>query len=258
MGSEGRPATWRNQRVEELARKGNRQAIAQTALRGEELPPNARYVMGDPDFPRAVYNPRETTRFTPEGEPIRVRDISNPSLISSPESYAKPREIVKFGNEEPPVGYQPEEPQEVHIKGITAPTSKPIGTREVLPPVEQYLTPDEIAEAEGLIHQETGMMTSGERPGRYYDENPLGEYNPQGEQSASRGITSGGRWRGVKSGRDMMPFMSEHPEWGPEALSKALRNKDSALYKRAIRAAHDFINRSGGYESEERLGLQSD
>jgi hypothetical protein len=84
IGYEGRPATWRNQRVEELARRGNRQAIAQTALRGEELPPNARYVMGDPDFPRAVYNPRETTRFTPEGTPIR--DTSNPSIISGAET----------------------------------------------------------------------------------------------------------------------------------------------------------------------------
>lgn len=256
IGSEGRPATWRNQRVEELARRGNRQAIAQTALRGEELPPNARYVMGDPDFPRAVYNPKETTRFTPAGEPIR--DVSNPSVVSVPESYSKPREIVKFGGEELPADYQPEEPIAAQVKGVTAQEPKQTVKREVLPRVEQYLTPDQITEAEGLIHQETGMMQSGERPGRYYDENPLGEYNPQGEQSASRGVTSGGRWRGVRSGRDMMPFMKEHPEWGPEQLQKAMRNKDSALYKRAIRAAHDFINRGGGYESEERLGLQSD
>ena len=256
VGSEGRPATWRNQRVEELARRGNRQAIAQTALRGEELPPNARYVMGDPDFPRAVYNPRETTRFNPEGVPIR--DAANPSIASTAETYSKPREVIRFNDETAPADYRPEEPQEVQIKGITAPQPKQTIKRETIPAVEKYLSPEQITDAEGLINQEVGMMSSADRPGRYYDENPLGEYNPQSQQSSSRGVTSGGRWRGVKSGRDMMPFMSEHPEWGPEQLQKAMRNKDSALYKRAIRAAHDFINRGGGYESEERLGLQSD
>ena len=70
-GSEGRPATWTNEFVQEQAGKGNRDAISQAVRRGLELPTNARYVMGDPDFPRAVLNPREVTLFTPEGIPIR-------------------------------------------------------------------------------------------------------------------------------------------------------------------------------------------
>src|SRR5207247_5981376 len=69
-GSEGRPATWTNEAVMRLAAQGNREAIQQAVRRGFELPPGARYVMGDPDFSRSAYNPREVTRFTPEGTPI--------------------------------------------------------------------------------------------------------------------------------------------------------------------------------------------
>lgn len=71
VGNEGRPATWTNERVMQLARQGNREAIVQATRRGMELPPNARYVMGDEDFTRGSYNPREVTTFTPEGTPIR-------------------------------------------------------------------------------------------------------------------------------------------------------------------------------------------
>jgi hypothetical protein len=70
-GSEGRAATWTNEDVMRLAAKGNREAISQAIRRGMQLPIGARYVMGDPDMARAVYNPRETTKFTPEGQPIR-------------------------------------------------------------------------------------------------------------------------------------------------------------------------------------------
>ncbi|HET8924853.1 MAG TPA: hypothetical protein VFN26_17875 [Candidatus Acidoferrum sp.] len=48
-GSEGRAATWTNEDVMRLARQGNREAIQQAVRRGMELPPGARYVMGDPD-----------------------------------------------------------------------------------------------------------------------------------------------------------------------------------------------------------------
>lgn len=70
-GSEGRPATWTNEDVLRLAQQGNREAIQQLTRRGIELPPNARYIMGDQDYPRGVYNPRETTKFAPSGTPIR-------------------------------------------------------------------------------------------------------------------------------------------------------------------------------------------
>jgi len=58
----------------------------------------ARYVMGDPDFSRAVYNPREVTQFTPEGEPIR--NVENPTVkapqgrIQQATAEPTPREVI--------------------------------------------------------------------------------------------------------------------------------------------------------------------
>jgi hypothetical protein len=77
--SEGRPATWTNERVLQLARQGNRDAIAQLGRRGMPLPPNARYIAGDIDFPRVVSNPRDVTLFTPEGTPIRQGGAVGPA-----------------------------------------------------------------------------------------------------------------------------------------------------------------------------------
>lgn len=97
-GSEGRAATWTNEAVMRLASQGNREAISQAVRRGLELPPGARYVMGDPDFSRAVYNPRTVTQFTPEGEPIR--NVENPTVaaprerIQVPQSAPAPREVI--------------------------------------------------------------------------------------------------------------------------------------------------------------------
>lgn len=85
-GNEGRPATWTNEAVRQFAAKGNRDAISQAVRRGLGLQENERYVMGDPDYPRAVLNPREVTKFTPEGTPIR--NAENP-LAQNPSSRAR-------------------------------------------------------------------------------------------------------------------------------------------------------------------------
>lgn len=104
-GSEGRAATWTNQDVMRLAGQGNREAIQQAVRRGMQLPANARYVMGDPDISRSIYNPRESTTFTPEGVPIRNRanpGLQNPSsraLIAPAGSpYAPPVEAPEIGS----------------------------------------------------------------------------------------------------------------------------------------------------------------
>lgn len=85
-GSEGRAATWTNQDVMRLAQQGNREAIQQAVRRGFTLPENSRYIMGDADVSRGVYNPRETTTFTPEGTPIRNK--ANP-LFQSPSAKGR-------------------------------------------------------------------------------------------------------------------------------------------------------------------------
>lgn len=71
IDSEGRPATWTGEDLDRLAAEGNRNAITQKVLRGKELGPNQRYVMGDPSMSNLEYSPREVTRFAPDGTPIR-------------------------------------------------------------------------------------------------------------------------------------------------------------------------------------------
>lgn len=88
-GSEGRAATWTNDRVQQLARQGDRTAIQQMVRRGMELPENARYVAGDPNFSAGVYNPRDVTVFSPDGTPIR-QGGKQLSRISTGESRPEP------------------------------------------------------------------------------------------------------------------------------------------------------------------------
>lgn len=104
-GSEGRPATWTNEAVMREAAHGNRDAIQQAIRRGMQLPENARYVMGDPDFSRTVYNPKESTTFTPGGVPIRNKSnpsFQNPSakgnIVLAGSPYAPPGETPEVGS----------------------------------------------------------------------------------------------------------------------------------------------------------------
>src|SRR5262249_39588179 len=89
-GNEGRAATWTNERVMQLAQQGNREAIAQATLRGMELPPNARYVAGDPNYTAATYNPRDITVFSPEGIPIRQSSARGSALQVMPQGKPTP------------------------------------------------------------------------------------------------------------------------------------------------------------------------
>ena len=288
-GSEGRPATWTNEFVLDQAGKGNRDAIAQAVRRGLQLPENARYVMGDPDFPRAVLNPREVTLFSPEGIPIRNKANAQaeaqqgniPTIARTPrgsipnigeapskgaalpfpgpmpetstpiaaaptvEPIAAPTEpaamnIKPLENAKPILPAEPE-PQEVKIKGITAEEPKTkAATRQKQEPVEKRFSQQAIIDAEGLLASEAGASIAGERPGRYYDES-----DPNDVHLMSRGAqTRGGNWRGVKSGRNMFPFLRENPDVNPAAIERALRNKDSAAYSRLIEKAIEFNRRT--------------
>lgn len=380
-GSEGRAATWPNDKVLNEAARGNRVAIEQANRRGLDLPPNARYVMGDPDLPRAVYNPKETTIFSPEGTPIR--NVDNPTVKAPRERITVPQEsttqepprpqlnfeqatpvpsetplseavqpqqprplavragvgrrqadidyqqaiqstppgtptpgeqlsedirqaragqpsgtsegealqtimrdpdryeqyktadqktrdrmLIAAKNEiatpaSNPLAVQPslpraeEEPVEIEIKGITAPKSKrPLGLNPKPKPIaiDRRFSPEEITDAEGLLASEAGAMSSADRLGVYFDESEAGDVRLR-----SRGAQfKGGDWRGVKSGRDMYPFMREHPEWGPEAVQKALRNKDSAAYRKMMEAAIEFVNRDKNLEADERTAIQEE
>lgn len=120
--------------------------------------------------------------------------------------------------------------------------AKPEVAATVSKPVQEEFKPEEIEEAENLIKSELGAMASGERPRRMFHENELGEYNPQRIQSAERGVTQAGQWQGVKSGRNMFPFMRDNPTLTPTELNRALRiGNSSPMYQRAIRRAIQMI-----------------
>ena len=146
-GSEGRPATWTNEFVQEQAGKGNRDAISQAVRRGLELPPNARYVMGDPDFPRAVLNPREVTLFSPEGTPIRnkanaqaeAQQGSIPTISRTPRgSIPNIGEGAPKGVALPPAGPIPETSTPLAAKPPAEPVAEPVAAA---PATESPTTP---------------------------------------------------------------------------------------------------------------------
>lgn len=332
-GNEGRPATWTNEYILDEARKGNRDAITQAVLRGLPLPENARYVMGDPDASRAILNPREVTRFTPEGEPIRnkanaqtaeptaripiisrnprpipqltpldptrvlpfpgpmpeteaaaavaggkpqavepapavkaaapaptllepippmgIKPLQNvkpimPGVEEAP-AKVKPLEPLNAPKEEPKPAVEEPEPEEVKIKGLTAEEPK---AKKIKPiPVEQRYSMSQILDAEGLLASESGALLAADKPGVYFDQM---ESTAEGRKGGWKtGLRAGGQWRGVKSGRNMYPFMRENPDLAPSAVQKALRNKDSAAYSKLIDKAVEFNRRQeskGAYD----------
>lgn len=104
-------------------------------------------------------------------------------------------------------------------------------------------TPDEVEEGKLLIRQTIDMMQSADKPGRYYAENQPGEFNSQRQQSSSKGVTSGGHWFGVKSTRDMLPWIKD-TSFTPSQLEKALKSGESSpTYQRAVKSAADFVRR---------------
>ena len=377
-GNEGRAATWKNEQLyniikdPEIPYDTKRLAVAQMVLRQLPLPENARYLMGDPDAARAVYNPKEVTRFTPEGTPIRETSTPEPSSRSliwqpgetpppagpapdagrirtestrkvpkgtpterTPETIGKrietppkggtpaapkpaeaapeaPREIkageIPWDVKETartagaePLGYQPglepgkgawrfvnpangggvsvpegkltvsalkeamqkqgeaikNTPAEgksdlaekkgaaarkrngldvaAQAKGPEAPPTVPEGK------VQDVLSEEERTRAEGRLREEVGMLQSGDRPGVYFDEWEKGNAPKKQSQNIKEGERAGGKWRGVRSGRPMMPFLSEHPEFTPSTLAKALeKDGDNPTYQKAVRAAAEF------------------
>ena len=117
-------------------------------------------------------------------------------------------------------------------------------TQEVgkLPPVQSVTPPEDIAAAEGTIRQEVDMLGSMDKPGRYFDQSTEEEHTLAGRRRP--GERMGGMWRGVKSARHMMPFLSEHPEVSPSKAADALqKDGTNPTYQKLMRAALEFIKR---------------
>jgi hypothetical protein len=191
-----------------------------------------------------------------KGEEL-FREIRTPKSIESQAGEMETKSPLFRGTEaspqhellkpmEKPVEREPgeeeAEPAEVKAKGAAKAKAKPI---------EQRYGRDEIIEAEGRLAEESGAMLAADRPGVYFDEyteetKPLTQM-----QNFRKGERAGGKWRGQKSGRDMYPFMRAHPDINPQAVQKALRNKDSAAYTRYMEKAIEF-NRRQKMTPEER------
>jgi hypothetical protein len=145
--------------------------------------------------------------------------------------------------EKPTITEPEEEAEPAEIKGVTEPIEQPV-KREAPPDVAKKYGKDEIEEAELSIQQEISQAQSFDRPGREpIIESREGNTNPNWQE-----ITG---WRGVTSSRHQMPWLNENPKFGVAQLEKALRNKDSALYKRAIDSMVQF-NRRAKMSPEER------
>lgn len=195
---------------------------------------------------------------TPERRKV-TRDIVNDMSVEQLERDANkpgvaPEDKARMLRNAADLREMRNEPEEVHVKGLTAvepkttvkPMEKPVS-------IDKKYSQDEITDAEGLIQQEVGMMQSADRPGRYFDESTEGEHTlaGRGRQGIDR---MGGSWRGVKSLRPGMPFMNENPQFTPAQLEKALRNKDSAMYRKAMERAIDFIRREKASGTAREVG----
>ena len=96
-GNEGTPARWTNERVYELARQGNKDAVMELRQRGLEPPPNTRYVSGDVNFEKTRTGP--LARTTLETEPTTITPGSKVRGVR----VGQPRETVHFDEQGNPI-----------------------------------------------------------------------------------------------------------------------------------------------------------
>lgn len=203
LEGEGRPATWTNEKVKELASWGDPDAIEQARNRGFGRIPQR--------FSATQLNPREVVKFDENGAPVNEGEsVGQPIEQNAPKAQPQGLGKSRLAEETPP-----------------ARTAS-----------EKY-TPEELEDAHTLIEQELGMMASGERPGHI----PIIEENEGAGSAGGVQGTSIGGWQGVGSMRNMLPFMKENPKFSPQMLSKALVQRKGAVYERAMDRAVDFIRR---------------
>lgn len=203
---EGRPATWTNERVMELARTGNRAAITQAGVRGLQLPPNARYVMGDLDYRNAITSPREVTKFTPEGQPIR-QSIAGPT--GEPAPYMDP-----YGFKSP---FPAAIPENAAVGQVPAPVNA--GITEPVRPTPEQVAPRSITEpiipseetGTGEIRGTNQRITSGKSPTGF--ERRIFQQmitSPEGEQLGQRiRETRAGQPSGISEAQALQRIMQD-------------------------------------------------
>jgi hypothetical protein len=121
-------------------------------------------------------------------------------------------------------------------------------------PVEKPPTPEEIADAEGLIKSTIDILQSSDRGGqRVFTPMEAGEVLPPGSR---RGGSNFGTWRGVGGGRNLMGWL-ENISMTPRQMERALaQGADSPTYQRLLDAAVKWIRRQE-LTPEEKAGKAS-
>lgn len=235
-GSEGRPATWTNERVVQLMKTGNRDAIAQGVRRGLELPENVRYVAGDADYTPAVLNPRDVTRFTPEGQPIR--QSAQPSPPNQPSAYPSPREVIRFREEAPPV----EPPAETQPAESAPPVAAPklrAPRAPSQPSVSVRYPNDVIAQAHAEMKSALDLSDLLGRPGRYH-----ADLNEPGTMTSAPARLNDEAWTGIPAQKGniagQFPWFND-PEISASKLKSALEKGKGADYERIVGKIADGI-----------------
>jgi hypothetical protein len=107
------------------------------------------------------------------------------------------------------------------------------------------------------LHVKAALDTlrSGDRPGRYFIENPNepGEYlTPQRSQNAAKGQLAGGQWIGVKSARGVIPWLQD-VDFTPAELQRAVKAYDrDGTITPAMKSAMEYIERTEGPKAATR------
>jgi hypothetical protein len=113
----------------------------------------------------------------------------------------------------------------------TEPTPAATATK----PLREEYSPQEIEEAELMLKQEVGATKAGETPRRMFHESEAGDV-----RTGSRQIR-GGDWQGVKSGRNLFPFLKAYPEFTASMIEQALKRPNSPTYERIVSRAAKLI-----------------
>ena len=178
-----------------------------------------------------------------KGFSVALRDTDANKVVDTVKIYPTEEQAVAAAKE------IVKPPEETQVKGVTAKETKAEKPKTAkapkAKPIDQRFTQEEIQNAEGLLNAEAGAMSTSDRPDIYYDRegdalNPEG-HMPSRSTSAEKGITSGGTWRGVKSGRPMHPFFRDNPDLNPGQWEEAKWNKRSAPYAKFMEKAIQWL-----------------
>jgi hypothetical protein len=211
--------------------------------------------------PPPVESQYKLERIHPEQE---REPVQNPNALG-PAGEGGIR-IAPGSRELPPPSWRTQGPQEPgRLSPIGKATSTSIdtlrslfkGRPEAAPqsePVSKIYTPEELEDARLMIESELGMMRSGDRPGRYFNEVERGTMNPQREQRADKGVFAGGQWMGVKSIRNSLPWF-RNSSLSPSVVERALKNGQGPVYEQIMRSAAEQVRREHATNAGEREAI---